>query len=145
MESASTPSSNVAPAPAEASRALSILAVDDEEGIRLLLRQWLKRAGHRVELATNGTEAMRLLHSVHFDLVITDVVMPDGDGLELIAEFKKSQATTRILAISGGGRYLQGSDCLKIARGLGAHAVVMKPFNLQQLVAGIEQALHAAH
>lgn len=143
MESSSTPSSDIAPAP-DASRALSILAVDDEEGIRLLLRQWLSRAGHRVELAANGAEAMRLLHSVHFDLVITDVVMPDGDGLELIAEFKKSQAAARILAISGGGRYLQGSDCLKIARGLGAHAVVMKPFNRQQLVAGIEQAMRAA-
>ena len=123
---------------------LSILVADDEEGIRNLLQHWLGRVGHTVSCVDSGREASRLLRSQRFDLVITDVVMPDGDGFELIAEFRKAQPTTRILAISGGGKYLQSTDCLRIARGLGAHAVVMKPFNWDQLRAGIDLALPPA-
>lgn len=111
---------------------------DDEEGIRRLLEQWLVRAGHQVTCAADGREATKALRDRSFDLLVTDIVMPDGDGLELIATFKKAQPAGRILAISGGGRYLQGNDCLKIARGLGAHAVVMKPFTAEQLLAGID-------
>lgn len=120
---------------------LSILVVDDEEGIRKLLRHWLERAGHSVACAESGRDASRLLRSQHYDLVITDVVMPDGDGFELISEFRHAQSGTRILAISGGGQYLKGPDCLRIARGLGAHAIVLKPFDWEKLHAGIELAL----
>jgi YesN/AraC family two-component response regulator len=76
-----------------------------------------------------------------FDLVITDVLMPDGDGIDLITELKKVQPSARILAMSGGGRYLEGSDYLKLATGLGAHAAIMKPFTWQQLRAAIEEAI----
>lgn len=120
---------------------LSILVADDEEGIRKLISHWLERAGHSVACAASGQEASRILRRQQFDLVITDVVMPDGDGFELIAEFRKAQPTTRILAISGGGKYLQGADCLKMAKGLGAHSVVMKPFNWEQLQVGIGVAI----
>ena len=123
--------------------ALSILVADDEEGIRNLLRHWLQSQGHTVVLVNSAHEAVRLLKAHTFDLVITDVVMPDGDGFELIAAFRKAQPQARIVAISGGGKYLQGPDCLKIARGLGAHAAVMKPFNWEQLHAGIDEALLA--
>lgn len=121
--------------------ALSILVADDEDGIRELLQHWLKRAGHVVACADCGRAAGRLLRMQRFDLVITDVVMPDGDGLEVIAAVRKSQPQARIVATSGGGQYLQSDACLKIARGLGAHAVVLKPFNWEQLRAGIESVL----
>ena len=120
---------------------LSILVADDEDSIRTLLVKWLETQGHVVAHVGNAQEANRLLQQQHFDLVITDVVMPDGDGFELIAAFRKAQPLTRIVAISGGGRFLQGIDCLKIARGLGAHAVVMKPFNWDQLQDGIDTAV----
>lgn len=123
--------------------ALSILVADDEEGIRNLLRHWLQNQGHSVVLVDSAHEAVRLLKAHTFDLVITDVVMPDGDGFELIAAFRKAQPQARIVAISGGGKYLQGPDCLRIARGLGAHAAVIKPFNWEQLHAGIDEALRA--
>jgi CheY-like chemotaxis protein len=123
--------------------ALSILVADDEEGIRALLIHWLEGRGHAVVPATNAREAAQFFKQQSFDLVITDVVMPDGDGFELIAAFRKAQPAARIIAISGGGRYLQGTDCLRIARGLGAHAVVMKPFNCEQLQAAIDQALQS--
>ncbi len=119
---------------------LTILVADDEDGIRTLLTHWLERAGHRIDCAASGREASRLLRQKSFDLVITDVVMPDGDGYELIAEVRRIQPRARIVAISGGGKYLEGADCLKIARGLGAHSVVMKPFNWEQLQAGMTAA-----
>ncbi len=119
---------------------LTILVADDEDGIRTLLTHWLERAGHRTDCASSGQEASRLLRQKPFDMVITDVVMPDGDGYELIAEVRRIQPGARIVAISGGGKYLQGADCLKIARGLGAHSVVMKPFNWEQLQTGMTAA-----
>jgi DNA-binding NtrC family response regulator len=119
---------------------LSVLVADDEEGIRGLLRHWLEDHGHHVVTVASAQEATRILGEQSFDVVITDIVMPDGDGYELIGMFRKAQPGARIVAISGGGRYLQGNDCLRIARGLGAHAAVKKPFNWEQLHAGILQA-----
>lgn len=129
---------------ATAVTALSILVADDEEGIRSLLVHWLQRQGHTVAPVGSAVEASALLGERRFDLVITDIVMPGGDGFELIASFRKAQPTTRIVAISGGGKYLQGSDCLKIARGLGANAAVMKPFKWDELQDAIDAALAPA-
>ena len=123
---------------------LAILVADDEEGIRQLLVHWLEGRGHTVATVSSAREAARLLRKQPFDLVITDVVMPDGDGFELIAAFRKAQPQARIIAISGGGKYLEGNDCLRMARGLGAHAVVMKPFTWEQLQVGIEVAMLSA-
>jgi CheY-like chemotaxis protein len=125
--------------------ALSVLVADDEEAIRHLVVHWLRTRGHTVTAVGSAREASRLLNEQRFDLVITDVVMPDGDGFELIAAFRKAQPSARLMAISGGGQYLQGNDCLRIARGLGVHAAVMKPFNWEQLQAGIELALQPSN
>ena len=122
-------------------KSLSILVADDEAGIVALMDKWLRHAGHTVSCAVDGLEAARLLASQRFDLLITDVVMPERDGLEVIVAFKKTQPAGRILAISGGGKYVQSSDCLKMAKGLGAHAAVMKPFTWEQLLAGINLAM----
>jgi DNA-binding NtrC family response regulator len=120
---------------------LSILVADDEEAIRELLELWLKAAGHTATSVGSVTEAWAAMKERKFDLVITDILMPGGDGLDLIAGLKREQPAARILAISGGGHYVEGDDCLRMARGLGAHAVVMKPFSWEQLRAGITQAL----
>ena len=82
-----------------------------------------------------------MLKKKHFDLVITDVLIPDVDGLELILELKHSPSTVRILAISGGGRHMQATDCLKMAKNLWAHALLLKPFNREQLLAVMNQAI----
>jgi DNA-binding NtrC family response regulator len=125
-------------------KSISVLVADDEESIRSLLEHWLRTAKHDVVGASCATEAYAALTKRSFELVITDILMPDGDGLDLIAKLKAVQPSTRILAISGGGRWVEGDDCLKLARGLGAHAVVMKPFTWDQLQAGMEQALGPA-
>jgi DNA-binding NtrC family response regulator len=122
-------------------KSLSILVADDEESIRVLLEEWLTDASHMVVAVGNATEGIAAAKKRRFDLVITDVLMPDGDGLALITELKKEQSTVRIVAMSGGGRYLEGDDCLKMARGMGAHAILTKPFGHEQLLAGIKQAL----
>jgi DNA-binding NtrC family response regulator len=129
---------------ATAVTALSILVADDEEGIRSLLAHWLQRQGHTVASVGSAVEAAALLGERRFDLVITDIVMPGGDGFELIASFRKTQPAARIVAISGGGKYLQGTDCLKIARGLGANSAVMKPFKWDELQDAIDTALAPA-
>jgi two-component system chemotaxis response regulator CheY len=122
-------------------KSLSILVADDEEEIRSLLMHWLVSSGHTVTAVANATEARRVTRQRRFDLVVTDVLMPDGDGIQLINDFKAAQPTARILAISGGGMYVEGDNCLKIARGFGAHAAVMKPFSREQLMAGIADAM----
>ena len=120
---------------------LSILVADDEDSIRSLIQHFLSGSGHTVTVASNAREACEQMGRQQFDLVITDVLMPDGDGIDLITELKKVQPMARILAMSGGGRYLEGSDYLKVARGIGAHVAIMKPFTWQQLQAAIDQAL----
>lgn len=121
-------------------KALSILIADDEADIRLLMEIWLKETGHTVVSVAEGAAARACLGQKPFDLVVTDVLMPKTDGLGLIAEIKKMQPSARIVAISGGGRYVDGTDCLKMATGLGAHAAVIKPFKREQLLAAIREA-----
>jgi len=122
-------------------KSLAILLADDEREIRQLIELWMTASGHRVVATASGREACEALATQTFDLVITDLLMPDGDGVDLIAEVRRVHPSTRILAISGGGRYTEGSDVLNLAQGLGAHAVVLKPFTAAQLKAGIERAL----
>jgi CheY-like chemotaxis protein len=127
----------------DAMKKLSVIVADDVEGIQDLVGHWLEEAGHSVMCAASGRAAMQLLKKRHFDLVIADVLMPDGDGLELILELKHTQPSVRILAISGGGRHMQASDCLKMAKNLGAHGLLFKPFNREQLLAAVNLAYPA--
>lgn len=120
---------------------ISVLIADDEEDIRLLLDQWLKPMGHTIRLARNGTEALKIARGVVVDLLITDILMPDGDGLVLIEGLRKTQPAVRVLAISGGGRYMDSREYLKIAEGFGADAAIMKPFNREKFLQGLGRAL----
>ena len=120
---------------------LSIIVADDVPQIQALVTQWLEPRGHRVACASTGDETLKLLRKEHFDLVILDVLMPEGDGLDVIAELQKKGRTERILTISGGGKYMPAADCVKLANGLGSHAALLKPFDERQLMDGIERAL----
>ena len=114
-----------------------ILVVDDEEFIRTLIKEVLDRQGHTVITASSGREAFELCHERSFDLLITDLAMPDMDGLELIRSLRKVHKDLPILAISGAfnGRFL------KVATTLGAVGTLDKPFTLVELLAVVDKSL----
>ncbi len=110
-----------------------VLVVDDEEQMRKLIRLVLQKEGCAVIEASNGKEAIRHMQKADIDLVISDVVMPDMDGLELIREIRRVHPEIKILAISGAGRGGPGLY-LNIAERFGADAILMKPFAPGQLI-----------
>ncbi len=119
--------------------AYQILVVDDDADIRELARLLLEREGHRVRGASNGQVALRLLAEQRFDVVLTDLLMPDRDGLEVIAELRRKHPAVRIIASSGGGRIAR-ETYLEIAQSCGAHAVLPKPYTRQELCASLVAA-----
>ncbi|HLN20424.1 MAG TPA: response regulator [Bacteroidales bacterium] len=103
-----------------------ILVFDDEPAILLMIKKLLEKAGYEVEVALNGKEGMALFEKNKPDLLITDIIMPEKEGLETIFELRRQHPSLKIIAISGGGRigpdgYLPG------AKLLGANAVFAKP------------------
>jgi CheY-like chemotaxis protein len=120
-------------------RSLSVVVADDVPEILDLVRLWLEEMGHSVTCAGSGSEVIRLMKTRTFDVIVADVLMPDGDGLDIIVAAQRSHAPSRVLAISGGGKYMTATDCLRIAKGIGADAVLMKPFNRVQFVEAVER------
>ncbi len=116
------------------------VVADDVAEVRTLLAEFLQRRGFEVFCASSGREAARLLRENACELLVTDVLMPDGDGIELISELKSANHAVRIVAISGGGM-LSPHYCLTLARGVGAHAFLQKPFDRSQLLAAVDLAM----
>src|SRR5688572_1320370 len=109
----------------------SILMIDDNAELRDLLQDALTKLGYVVTSAANGAEAFRAIAANRFDVVITDMLMPEKDGIEVIGELKRKQPEARIVAMSGGGRGSR-DHYLQTAKGLGAHAVLGKPFSMSE-------------
>jgi CheY-like chemotaxis protein len=118
-----------------------ILLVDDDPVLSSLLARLVRRLGHTLVLAGSGAEALALAAAQPFDLIITDVMMPDQDGYELTRALRAQPATreTRILIFTSR---LQGPDA-DLALAAGADAYVMKTVNLDRLNAAITQLLDA--
>lgn len=115
-----------------------ILLVDDDKDVRDVLHSILVNSGYDVLAVSDGGEALVQFAQGEFDIVITDIIMPVKDGLETISEILQLKPGTRIIAMSGGGR--QGNvDFLETAKALGASLTFNKPFNLRDLIEGIEQ------
>jgi CheY-like chemotaxis protein len=111
----------------------SILLIDDDEGVRLSVAAALRHAGHSVVPARNGREALVFFDSGSFDLVITDIIMPEMEGIETIMQLRKAGGSIPILAISGDGRRCEAGSYLDLAGKLGADAALNKPFSAVQL------------
>jgi len=118
----------------------AILVIDDDASVREVVSQMLRMEGHEVAIAENGREAIDLIGRRRFDLVITDLIMPEKEGIETISEIRRGDQDIPILAISGGGR-LGPADYLETARYIGADATLAKPFARQELIATIESLL----
>ena len=113
-----------------------ILVVDDEQFVRRGLRRQLESAGFGVLEAADGAMAMGIVASTKVDLVVSDIIMPKTDGIELLLQIKRANYDIPVLAISGGGR-TKNPDLLKFADTLGADGVLAKPFTSEQLLTAI--------
>ena len=112
---------------------LTVLVVDDEKGLRDVIRRVLEDKGYRVIEAADGNRALELVRQERLDLVISDIIMPDCDGIEAILAIKKESPSTKILAISGGGR-AHAMDLLALAPRAGADDTLDKPFRQSELL-----------
>ena len=117
-----------------------ILIVDDDELFRPMLRATLLKMGHQVREVEDGDEALRLFEQEPADLLMTDMVMPGREGLEVIMLFKSHSPDLKVIAMSGAGRVVE-TNYLKLATAEGADAVLEKPFSKEQLAATIMRLL----
>ncbi len=120
----------------------SVIVADDVAEICNMVAKFLEPFGYRVFSAKSGREALALAQTTPCDVVVTDVLMSDGDGIELITQLKRT-TDVRILAISGGGGGLQADYCIQLAKASGAHDTLLKPFDRKQLLAAVTGVLTA--
>ncbi|HKQ34783.1 MAG TPA: response regulator [Nitrospiraceae bacterium] len=116
----------------------TILIIDDQESIRALLRTTLEAAGYEVMEASNGRIGLDLYRQKPTDLVITDMFMPELNGLDMLRELMREFLDAKVIAISGAGK---GMNVLDIAKLLGARQAFHKPFSMTQLLDAVRYEL----
>ena len=117
---------------------MKILVIDDDSGMRYTLARVLSTAGHDVITAEDGDRGMEAFRRLGPELVITDIFMPEQEGIETIRQIRRERPATKIMAISGsigGDRF----DVLEIARLLGADDALQKPFEAAELLSRVQQ------
>lgn len=117
-----------------------ILIIDDDNQVRGMLRQTLERAGYDVLDAPNGKEGIKLYRQDPADLVITDLIMPEKEGIETIIELRRDFPAVKIIAISGGGRN-DPEEYLHMAKTLGAQRTFTKPFERKELLEAVRELI----
>ena len=120
-----------------------ILVVDDDDDIRAAMAAFLRDAGHSVLTAAGGRHALELLGGFAADVVVTDMFMPDGEGIETIRGIGAARPSARIVAMSGGGA-IGMTDALGYALLLGADRALAKPFGAAELERAIDELLAPA-
>jgi two-component system response regulator (stage 0 sporulation protein F) len=116
----------------------TILIIDDQESIRALLRTTLEAAGYEVTEASNGRIGLELYRQEPPDLVITDILMPELNGLDMLMELTRQFLHVKVIAISGSG---EGTKVLDHAKLLGARRTFRKPFSMPQLLQAVQYEL----
>ena len=116
----------------------TILIIDDEEGIRALLRTILEAAGHAVTEAANGRQGLEEYRQRPTDLVITDMLMPELNGLDMLLDLTREFLHAKVIAISGAGGE---QNVLDVAKLLGARQTFQKPFSVPQLLDAVRYEL----
>ncbi len=120
-----------------------VLVVDDKPAIRESLRIQLTSAGYDVQLETNGAEGLAAALSQSFDLIVTDVWMPELDGIEMMKRIRVDKPGQRCLLISGGRPHMPSHSSLVLAEAYGADAVLHKPFANEALLQKVNEILAA--
>ena len=118
-----------------------ILVIDDDDLVRESLQILLEDRGHQVTTAENGKIGMKHFLQRSFDLIITDIFMPEKEGYETLAEIRANNPSVKILVISGGGRDTEQQHYLEQAELLGANASLAKPFLTSELLDRISELL----
>lgn len=118
----------------------NILLIDDDPLILDLLQDVLTEAGHECVCAGNGVIGFKALEQSHFDLVVTDLIMPEAEGLETILKIRKTGSRTPILAISGGIPGLP-ANFLPVAARMGADRILTKPFEISEFLRLVAELL----
>lgn len=117
-----------------------ILIIDDDPSILTLFEQYLKSAGYAVTTAPDGQTGLKLLDQRSFDLIITDILMPEMDGLELLLELRKNWKNIPVIAVSGGMK-IQPVNFLPQAKKFGAKRIFEKPVTLSELLQAVQKLL----
>jgi len=118
-----------------------VLVIDDNQDMRELMQMVLEGAGCAVDLAGDGDEGFAAQRARPVDLVVTDIFMPNQDGIETIARLRTEYPALKVIAVSGGGSLLKPQGYLITARELGAHAVLEKPFDPDDLLRTVGKLL----
>jgi CheY-like chemotaxis protein len=121
----------------------SILIIEDQQNLRSVVKSTLERLGYRVHEAGNGREGIEVYKRTAPDLVITDLIMPEKEGLETIRDLKKMVPDVKIIAMTGAGR-ANSKDFLKMARLFGAAIALSKPFTFPELAKSVEAMIGKA-
>ena len=120
-----------------------ILVIEDEDGIRKVLKLLLEKAGYKVSEASDGKVATELYSKEPYDLVITDIFMPNKDGLQVIREIRRDFSKTKLIAMSGGGVVevigAKKKDYLGLAKKMGVHRTIEKPFDLKDMLLAVRE------
>lgn len=119
-----------------------ILVIDDNPEFRDILRRHLEANGHRIMLAGDGEQGLALLEREAIDIVLTDILMPQRDGLEVLREARRRWPGLPVIAISGGG-WIKANELLGMAERLGADNVLQKPVRRDDLIRAVDEALSA--
>ena len=122
--------------------AARILIIDDDDALRATMRDMLEDAGFDVLDAANGARGIAVLETAPVDLVITDILMPEKEGIETIREIRQRYPDVKVIAASGGGQ-TGNVAFLDLAKKLGAHEVMEKPIHMDPLVDTVRKLLNA--
>lgn len=122
----------------------SILVVDDEDQIRRLVCQTLAQAGYHVTEARDGKEALQQYRLVPADLVIMDILMPNQDGLETTVALRQESPDVKIIVITGGSDMIGILNYLDVAKMMGAHRTLQKPFEMKALLETVQAELQTS-
>lgn len=117
----------------------NILLIEDDEALRNVLAMNLRDAGHTVREADDGRAGLKLFAQEPADVVVSDLIMPEQEGIETITTLRKNHAKLPIIAISGG--FTNAPHYLKAAAKLGANRVMAKPFTTADLISAIAEVL----
>jgi len=113
-----------------------ILVIDDDDFVRKLICNALKKAGFEVLDAVDGNDGIKKLHDERSEIIITDILMPDKEGIETIMEIKAMDSNIKIIAMSSGGSS-KNMSFLNMAKKVGAPQILSKPFNIAELLEAV--------